>query len=116
MRFIKCYNIKVHAEIPIHTFIDQTGESPYLYFRDGNLNSYSIQTVCEACEKASNLPIIKRDNLGLGKIVGFAQSIKWNQNGYIELDGLLMSGEINEIAEFGVGKHIVSMELCDAVI
>ena len=72
---MKCYNIKVHAEIPIHTFIDQTGESPYLYFRDGNLSSYSIQSVREACENVSNLPIIKRDNLGLGEIIGFSYTI-----------------------------------------
>lgn len=113
---MKSYNIKVHAEIPIHTFINEVEKSPYLYFRDGNLNSYSIQAVREACEKASNLPIIKRDNLGLGKIIGFAQSIKWSQNGYIEVDGLLMSAEINETAEFGADKHIVSMEICDVVI
>lgn len=108
---MKCYNIKVHAEIPIHTIIEEAGESPYLYYRDGNLNPHSIQAVREACENASNLPIIKRDNLGLGKIVGFAQSIKWNPNGYIEVDGFLFSGETNETAEFGADEHIVSMEL-----
>ena len=108
---MKCYNIKVHAEIPIHTFIDQTGESPYLYFRDGNLNSYSIQSVREACENVSNLPIIKRDNLGSGEIIGFAQSIKWNPHGFIEVDGQLFSGGTTETVELGKDDCVVSMEL-----
>lgn len=80
-------------------------------FCDDNHVSYSIPAIREACETASNLPIIQYDEQGTEKVVGVAQSIKWNPHGFIEVDGLLLFGGTGENVEFGNDDNVVSMEL-----
>lgn len=58
-----------------------------------------------------NLPIIQYDEHGVEKVVGIAQSIRWNPHGFIEVDGLLLFGGTNETVEFGKDDCVVSMEL-----
>lgn len=72
---------------------------------------FAMITIREACETASNLPIIQYDEQGTEKVVGVAQSIKWNPHGFIEVDGLLLFGGTSENVEFGNDDNVVSMEL-----
>ena len=79
---MRCGNIRIHVEIPVYADKNNC-------FCDDNHVSYSIPAIREACETASNLPIIQYDEQGTEKVVGVAQSIKWNPHGFIEVDGLL---------------------------
>lgn len=93
---MRCGNIRIHVEIPVYA--------------DKN-NCFAMITIREACETASNLPIIQYDEQGTEKVVGVAQSIKWNPHGFIEVDGLLLFGGTSENVEFGNDDNVVSMEL-----
>lgn len=101
---MRCKNIRIHVEIPVYADTND-------YFCDDNHVSYSIPAIRKACENASNLPIIQYDEQGTEKVVGVAQSIKWNPHGFIEVDGLLLFGGTNETVEFGKDDCVVSMEL-----
>ena len=68
---MRCGNIRIHVEIPIYADKNNC-------FCDDNHVSYSIPAIRKACETASNLPIIQYDEQGTEKVVGVAQSIKWN--------------------------------------
>lgn len=91
---MRCGNIRIHVEIPVYADKNNC-------FCDDNHVSYSIPAIREACETASNLPIIQYDEQGTEKVVGVAQSIKWNPHGFIEVDGLLLFGGTSENVEFG---------------
>lgn len=101
---MRCGNIRIHVEIPVYADKNNC-------FCDDNHVSYSIPAIREACETASNLPIIQYDEQGTEKAVGVAQSIKWNPHGFIEVDGLLLFGGTSENVEFGNDDNVVSMEL-----
>lgn len=68
---MRCGNIRIHVEIPVYADKNNC-------FCDDNHVSYSIPAIRKACETASNLPIIQYDEQGTEKVVGVAQSIKWN--------------------------------------
>ena len=91
---MRCGNIRIHVEIPIYADKNNC-------FCDDNHVSYSIPAIRKACETASNLPIIQYDEQGTEKVVGVAQSIKWNPHGFIEVDGQLLFGGTNETVELG---------------
>lgn len=101
---MRCGNIRIHVEIPVYADKNNC-------FCDDNHVSYSIPAIREACETASNLPIIQYDEQGTEKVGGVAQSIKWNPHGFIEVDGLLLFGGTSENVEFGNDDNVVSMEL-----
>ena len=90
---MRCGNIRIHVEIPIYADKNNC-------FCDDNHVSYSIPAIRKACETASNLPIIQYDEQGTEKVVGVAQSIKWNPHGFIEVDGQLLFGGTEMIASF----------------
>lgn len=73
---MRCGNIRIHVEIPVYADKNNC-------FCDDNHVSYSIPAIREACETASNLPIIQYDEQKTEKVVGVAQSIKWNPHGFI---------------------------------
>ena len=102
--YMRCGNIRIHVEIPIYADKNNC-------FCDDNHVSYSIPAIRKACETASNLPIIQYDEQGTEKVVGVAQSIKWNPHGFIEVDGQLLFGGTNETVELGRDDCVVSMEL-----
>lgn len=101
---MRCGNIRIHVEIPVYADKNNC-------FCDDNHVSYSIPAIRKACETASNLPIIQYDEQGTEKVVGVAQSIKWNPHGFIEVDGQLLFGGTNETVELGRDDCVVSMEL-----
>ena len=101
---MRCANIRIHADIPV---VEEAG---YLRFHDHNNVVYSIEAIQKACEKASNLPIIKYDERGVEQVVGVAQSIKWNPNGFIEIDGMMLFGGTTEFVKLGNDNCVVSME------
>lgn len=102
--YMRCGNIRIHVEIPVYADKNNC-------FCDDNHVSYSIPAIRKACETASNLPIIQYDEQGTEKVVGVAQSIKWNPHGFIEVDGQLLFGGTNETVELGKDDCVVSMEL-----
>lgn len=63
---MRCGNIRIHVEIPVYADKNNC-------FCDDNHVSYSIPAIREACETASNLPIIQYDEQGTEKVVGVAQ-------------------------------------------
>ena len=101
---MRCGNIRIHVEIPVYA--DKID-----CFCDNNHVSYSIPAIRKACETTSSLPIIHYDGQGAEKVVGVAQSIKWNPHGFIEVDGQLFFGGTCETVELGKGDCVVSMEL-----
>lgn len=103
---MRCRNIRIHVEIPVDGAF-ASGST----FCDGNGAVYSVDAVRKSCENIGNLPIIQYDEHGVEKVVGIAQSIRWNPHGFIEVDGLLLFGGTNETVEFGKDDCVVSMEL-----
>ena len=55
---MRCGNIRIHVEIPVYADKNNC-------FCDDNHVSYSIPAIREACETASNLPIIQYDEQGI---------------------------------------------------
>lgn len=98
---MRCGNIRIHVEIPVYSDKNDC-------FCDNNHVSYSIPAIRKACETTSSLPIIHYDGQGTEKVVGVAQSIKWNPHGFIEVDGQLFFGGTSETVE--LGKVIASFQ------
>lgn len=108
---MRCTNIRIHAEIPVLVGTDDGAFASGSTFCDGNGVVYSAETVRKSCENIGNLPIIQYDEHGVEKVVGIAQSIRWNPHGFIEVDGLLSFGGTSENVKFGNDDKVVSMEL-----
>ena len=108
---MRCTNIRIHAEIPVLVGTNDSAFASGSTFCDGNGVVYSVEAVRKSCENIGNLPIIQYDEHGVKKVVGIAQSIRWNPHGFIEVDGLLLFGGTNETVEFGKDDFVISMEL-----
>ena len=108
---MRCANIRIHAEIPILAETNDGASATGSTFCDGNGVVYSVEAVRKACENIGNLPIIQCDEHGAEKVVGIAQSIRWNPHGFIEMDGLLFFGGTSETVEFGKDDRVISMKL-----
>lgn len=108
---MRCANIRIHAEIPIPVDTNDAESATGTTFCDGNGVIYSVEAIRQSCENIEDLPIIQFDELGAEKVVGVAQSIRWNSHGFIEVDGLLRFGGTNEIVKLGKDNCVVSMEL-----
>lgn len=87
--------IKIHLEIPFpgNTKV-RIGNGIFLGFQDKTGTVYPFPTIREACEKLSRpIPIIRyADMTGDVVPVGKATKVQWNDDGYIEVDGILDSG------------------------
>lgn len=108
---MRCTNIRIHVEIPVLVGTNDGAFASGSTLCDGNGVVYSAEAVRKSCENIGNLPIIQYDEHGVEKVVGIAQSIRWNPHGFIEVDGLLLFGGTNETVEFGKDDCVVSMEL-----
>ena len=81
-------------------------------FRDGNGVVYQIEAVKDACEEADQwLPIIRYKDNGQAETIGVARSVKWNPEGFIEVDGVLRFGGTSEEIIFDTVKNVTSMTI-----
>ena len=103
--------IQIHAKIPVPTDGNKYNANAVPRFHDKNGVVYQIKAIQDACDKAQNLPIIQRGDNGKEDIVGMAHSIKWNPDGFIEIDGVLRLGGTSESVTFGSDGDIFSMEI-----
>lgn len=100
-------NIKIHLEIPVNGS-DENGQ-----FTDGNGVVYTVDAIKEACEKAVCVPFVAFNEDGKAVPLGVMRSIKWNQAGFIEADGIINFGGTCETPAFRDDGKIVSMELTE---
>lgn len=96
---MRCTNIELHLKIPIN--IDKP---------DGNGVVYTEEVVKNACDKASNQPIITYNEKGEHVVIGFANTIKY-ENGKILVDGYTYAGGTTENVLINDNKEITSMEI-----
>jgi len=108
---LRCTGVPIHMKIPVPTNSD--GDNIYAApcFRDGNDVVYQIEAVKDACDDAENLPIIRYRDDGSSEVIGVARSIKWNQMGFIEVDGILRFGGTSEEIIFDSVKNVISMTI-----
>ena len=109
---MRCAGIQIHAKIPVPTNSD--GDNIYRMpcFRDGNGVVYQIEAVKDACEASkSGLPIIRHKGDGPAETIGFADTVMWNPDGFIEVDGVLLFGGTSEWVVFNDDKNVEFMAM-----
>ena len=109
---MRCSNIHFHADIPVPTNSDgsdQYHKEPS--FKDLNGVTYEIQAIKSACNTAKNAPVIRYDEHGNAVPIGIINSAKWNDGGYIEVEGVIMFGGTNEEVVFSSANDVVSMDI-----
>lgn len=109
---MRCADIQIHAKIPIPTNSD--GDNTYRTpcFRDGNGYVYQIEAVKDACGETDQwIPIIRYKDNGQADTIGVARSVKWNQDGFIEVDGVLLFGGTSEWVVFDDDKNVEFMAI-----
>lgn len=109
---MRCADIQIHAKIPVPTNSD--GDHIYRTpcFRDGNGYVYKIEAVKDACEEScAGIPIIRYKDDGQAETIGVAQTVKWNRDGFIELDGVLRFGGTSENVIFDAVKNVAAMTI-----
>jgi hypothetical protein len=105
-------NMRIHVKIPapISSGGDNTCRVPY--FRDGNGVVYQINAIEDACEASkSGLPIIRHQGDGQAETIGFADTVMWNPEGFIEVDGSLQFGGTSEWVVFDGDKNVEFMTI-----
>lgn len=93
---MRCMCAEIHVKIPVP--VNYAGDScdQKLRFRDANGVVYQIGAIQDACEKASDIPIIRYQPDGNPDVIGVARSVEWNPDGFIDVDGLLWFGGTSE--------------------
>lgn len=108
---MRCTEVQIHAKIPVPTNSDGNNIYTVPCFRDGNNVVYQIEAIKDACDEAGCLPIIRYKDDGSSEVIGIANSIQWNQDGFIEVDGVLRFGGTSEEIIFDSVKDVVSMTI-----
>lgn len=108
---MRCEHIRIHVEIPVPINSDGTNCYKAECYKDLNGVVYEVQAIKDACEEASELPIVRYNESGKAIPIGIANSIRWNEKGYIEVDGVLFFGGTNEEYIFSSTKDVVSMDI-----
>lgn len=109
---MRCAEIKIHVEIPIP--INSNGTNRHFEmpcFKDKNDVVYELSAIKDACENVESVPIIRYDDNGNPIVIGTANSVKWNPEGFIEIDGVLNFGSTSEEIIFSSSKDVTSMEI-----
>ena len=110
---MRCANIRIHAEIPILAETNDGASATGSTFCDGNGVVYSVEAVRKACENIGNLPIIQYDEHGAKKVVGIVKSIKWNPEGFVEVNGFLRFGGTCEDVIFDKTETVIEMKITE---
>lgn len=108
---MRCAGIQIRVKISVPVNSDGNNIYEVPCFRDGNDVVYQIEAIKDACDKASNLPIIRYTKRGSPEVIGVAHSIKWNPRGFVEIDGVLRFGGTSEEIIFDSSKDVVSMTI-----
>ena len=109
---MRCADIQIHVKIPVPTNSDGDNIDRMPCFRDGNGVVYQIEAVKDACEEMDQwLPIIRYKDNGRAETIGVARSVKWNPEGFIEVDGVLRFGGTSEEIIFDTVKNVTSMTI-----
>lgn len=120
---MKCRNAKLHIEIPIE--VNSNGSSPYYtskYFKDENGITYELAAIKDAARYATEdkdiIPIMLQIGSKDEKIeIGSANLIKWNKDGYIEVDGVLnFISTISDEYIFSSDKDIIDFTISEIII
>lgn len=111
---MRCENIRVRMEIPVK--VNSEGTNPCFAtacFKDGNGVVYELQAIKDACTEADakNIPIIQYNDGGEPVIIGIVDAIRYNESGFIELDGVIKFGGTSEEIVFSSTKDVVEMTL-----
>jgi hypothetical protein len=92
-------NIEIHFKLPINI------NKP-----DDNGVIYTEEAIKNACEKASNKPIIAYNEKGNRVVIGVANNIQY-KDGVILVDGYTFAGGTTETVAFNDNKYVESMEI-----
>ena len=120
---MKCRNAKLHIEIPIE--VNSNGSSPYYTskcFKDENGITYELAAIKDAARYATEdkdiIPIMLQIGSKDEKIeIGNANLIKWNKDGYIEVDGVLnFISTISDEYIFSSDKDIIDFTISEIII
>jgi hypothetical protein len=88
--------VEIHVKIPVPVNCAGSSCDQKLRFRDANGVVYQTGAIQDACEKASDIPIIRYQPDGKPDVIGVARSVEWNPDGFINVDGLLWFGGTSE--------------------
>lgn len=108
---MRCEQIRIHAEIPVPVNSEGTNFYKMECFKDLNNVVYELRAIKDACEDASGMPIIRHNDSGQAIPIGVANSVRWNENGCIEVDGILFHGGTSEEYIFSSTGDVVSMDI-----
>ena len=109
---MRCTGIQIHARIPVP--VNSEGDNVYgmACFRDENGMTYQIEGIRDACEEAdAEMTIIRYRDDGQSEVIGVVNSVVWNPEGFIEVDGVIQFGGTSEDIIFDTVKNVTSMTI-----
>lgn len=109
---MRCTDIQIYAKIPVPINSNDDNACSVPCFRDGNGYVYQIDAIKNACEESdTGIPIIRHKDDGQAEMVGVVKTVKWNPEGFIEVDGSLQFGGTSEWVVFDDNKNVEFMAI-----
>lgn len=111
---MRCKNVPFRVKFHSNVTHDERGAlSPY--FSDENGVVYSVEAVKKACENAQDIPVIRYDKFGAGRILGVAKTFQYDpDDSSVVIDGILEFGGTSDlVVACGTEEQITSMEFTE---
>ena len=110
---MRCTPVEFHARFPVFENYDRGGFDHGPCFRDWNGVVYTIDAIKNSCKGDTNVPVLQFQADGTSKTIGIVKSIKWDPEGFVEINGFLLFGGTCEDVIFNKTDTVTEMTITE---
>ena len=110
---MRCTPVEFHARFPVFENYDRGGFDHCPCFRDWNGVVYTIDAIKNSCKGDTNVPVLQFQADGTSKTIGIVKSIKWDPEGFVEINGFLLFGGTCEDVIFDKTETVTEMTITE---
>ena len=110
---MRCTPVEFHARFPISENYDSGNCDHGPRFRDLNGVVYTIDAIKNSCKENTNVPVIQFQADGTPKTIGIVKSIKWDPEGFVEVNGVLRFGGTCEDVILDKTEIVIGMTITE---
>lgn len=110
---MRCTPVEFHVRFPVSENYDRGGFDHSPCFRDLNGVVYTIDAIKNSCKGDTNVPVLQFQADGTSKTIGIVKSIKWDPEGFVEINGFLLFGGTCEDVIFDKTETVTEMTITE---
>lgn len=110
---MRCTPVEFHARFPVFENYDRGGFDHGPCFLDWNGVVYTIDAIKNSCKGDTNVPVLQFQADGTSKTIGIVKSIKWDPEGFVEINGFLLFGGTCEDVIFDKTETVTEMTITE---